>query len=86
MSPISGGGADSLKMEPRADGVKLKRELGLFSGIGLIVGTMIGSGIFVTPGGVLERSGSVAMSLLVWFGCGMLSTMGKKELSSHLTV
>ena len=56
--------------------VKLKRTVGLFSGISLIVGTMIGSGIFVSPTGLLERTGSVAMSLLVWTACGIVSMFG----------
>ena len=60
-----------------SDKVKLRRQVGLFSGIALIVGTMIGSGIFISPGGVLLRSGSVAMSLLVWIMCGVLSCMSK---------
>lgn len=54
----------------------LKRQVGLFSAIFLIVGTMIGSGIFISPKGVLLRSGSVAASLLVWTGCGFVSLMG----------
>jgi len=56
--------------------VNLKRTVGLFSGISLIVGTMIGSGIFVSPTGLLDRTGSVAMSLIVWTACGVVSMFG----------
>lgn len=54
----------------------LKRRVGLFSGIALIVGTMIGSGIFLSPKRVLERSGSVGLSLVVWSLSGVLSLLG----------
>jgi len=58
------------------DAVNLERRVGLLSGVALIVGTMIGSGIFVSPKGVLERTGSVALSLVIWAACGILSLMG----------
>lgn len=61
-------------MEPQS--VHLKRELGLGGGIAMIIGTMIGSGIFVSPGGVLERSGSVGASIVIWFICGVCATLG----------
>lgn len=56
--------------------VGLKRRVGLISGTALIVGTMIGSGIFVSPKGVLERTGSIGLSLIVWVGSGLISLLG----------
>ena len=56
--------------------VKLKKNVDLFSGIALIVGTMIGSGIFVSPTGLLERTGSITYSLIVWGLCGVVSMFG----------
>ncbi|XP_069159597.1 b(0,+)-type amino acid transporter 1 isoform X6 [Procambarus clarkii] len=58
------------------DAVNLERRVGLLSGVALIVGTMIGSGIFVSPKGLLERTGSVGLSLVVWAACGGLSLLG----------
>lgn len=37
---------------------------------------MIGSGIFVSPRYVLEKSGSVGMMITVWTLCGMIALMG----------
>jgi len=62
--------------EPEGTKLELKREVGLFSGISLIVGTMIGSGIFISPKGVMLYGGSVGTGLLIWFACGVLATSG----------
>ncbi|ESO87846.1 hypothetical protein LOTGIDRAFT_234854 [Lottia gigantea] len=56
--------------------VALKKRVGLVSGIALIVGTMIGSGIFISPKGVLDGTGSIGLSLIVWLGCGLISLFG----------
>jgi hypothetical protein len=61
------------------DTIHLKRRVGLVSGVALIVGTMIGSGIFVSPSGLLERTGSIGMSFIIWMSCGLLSLLGESK-------
>ncbi|XP_031565820.1 b(0,+)-type amino acid transporter 1-like isoform X1 [Actinia tenebrosa] len=56
--------------------VGLQRKVGVISGISLIVGTMIGSGIFASPRYVIEYSGSVGMTMIVWTLCGLLAMAG----------
>ncbi|XP_042221942.1 Y+L amino acid transporter 2-like [Homarus americanus] len=56
--------------------VNLKKVLGLWDGVGFIVGTMIGSGIFVSPKTVVQYTGSVGMSLVVWVATGFMSMVG----------
>ncbi|XP_055390544.1 b(0,+)-type amino acid transporter 1 isoform X1 [Condylostylus longicornis] len=58
------------------DPIHLQRRVGLFSGVALIVGTMIGSGIFVSPSGLLVRTQSVGVSFIIWLVCGLLSLLG----------
>ena len=50
--------------------------MGLVSGCNVIIGCIIGSGIFVSPGGVLECVGSVNLALVVWTLCGIFSMVG----------
>ena len=64
------------KEEGGGGGVKMERTVGLFGGISLIIGTMIGSGIFASAAAVSKFSGSVGMSLLVWAGSGVLAMLG----------
>ena len=55
--------------------------MGLLGSLSLIVGVMVGSGIFVSPGGVLDRSGSVATAILIWALSGFVACMGKGQSS-----
>ena len=55
----------------------LARTLGLRDLILLMVGSVIGSGIFLVPGAILRQvQGSIALALLVWLVGGLLSLMG----------
>lgn len=53
--------------------ITLKPKMTLLNGITVIVGSIIGSGIFVSPSGVLKNTGSVNVSLLVWTISGIFS-------------
>ncbi|KAF6736670.1 Cystine/glutamate transporter [Oryzias melastigma] len=67
---------DNLKEKKAEDAVCLRREIGLLPAVSFIIGTVVGSGIFIAPKGVLMNSGSVGLSLLVWALCGVLSLFG----------
>src|SRR2546429_8368946 len=55
----------------------LERTLGLRDLILLIIGTVIGSGIFIVPGAVLRQTnGNITLAMLVWLTGGVLSLLG----------
>jgi APA family basic amino acid/polyamine antiporter len=55
---------------------QLRRTLDLRDLVFIVVGTVIGSGIFLTPGGVVRSAGSGGVALVVWIVGGVLSLLG----------
>lgn len=63
-------------MAGKAHGVvRIERELGLIGGVSLVAGTMIGSGIFMSPQFVLANVGSPGASLLIWTLSGLVAML-----------
>ncbi|KAM7366362.1 hypothetical protein PAMP_015809 [Pampus punctatissimus] len=70
------GSAKDAAGEKDSGGVALKKEIGLVSACGIIVGNIIGSGIFVSPKGVMENASSVGVALVVWIVTGIITAIG----------
>lgn len=52
---------------------KVKKQYGLWTGIAMVVGIVIGSGVFLKAGGVLTLSGGdLKLSILAWFVGGVI--------------
>src|ERR1700722_3608738 len=56
--------------------VELRRDLGLWTAVALVIGTVIGSGIFLVPRTMVQRVGSPSMVFVVWIFGGLLSLCG----------
>ena len=55
---------------------ELKKDMSLVSIVALVVGAIIGSGIFFTPPAVLRNSGSFVVSTIVWSLGALLAVAG----------
>lgn len=75
--PMTHAGSDQPGSAPVPLPHGLRRVLGMWDLAFMIVGTVIGSGIFLVPGPILRNVGhSVPEALAVWLGGGVLSLFG----------
>src|SRR5438045_3069491 len=67
--------------------IELKRELGTWAAASIVVGTVIGSGIFLVPKTMILAVGTPSLVFIVWIVGGFLSLAGAlsyAELSAAL--
>jgi basic amino acid/polyamine antiporter, APA family len=64
-----------------ADASTLPRVLGLFSAVTVVVGSIIGSGIFLKTGNVATALGSFGPIIGVWIGVGLVTLCGSLALA-----
>src|SRR5476651_14787 len=60
-------------MEQQTPQQELKRELGLFDGTMLVIGSMIGSGIFIVSADITRQVGSAGWLIAVWLITGFMT-------------
>lgn len=69
--------------------VALERVLGFIPSVAFIVGIVIGTGIFVSPTGILRGvDGSIGWAFAIWISCGFIAMCGAlsyTELASSFT-
>src|ERR1700737_4887783 len=66
----------SERQPAQSDRHGLKRELGIWSAAAIVVGTVIGSAIFLVPNDMVKSVGSPMMVFAVWIFGGMLTLFG----------
>lgn len=54
---------------------ELKREMGLFSAVCVLVGCVVGSGIFTTPGKIAVTAGSIGPMIVGWLIAGISAVL-----------
>jgi len=58
------------------ENLQLERGIGKMAAIMLCFNGIVGSGIFVSPKGILEAAGTPGFSMIMWVICGVLATFG----------
>ena len=64
------------EQKPTDNRDKMKKNITVLRGISLVVGTVIGTGIFITPNSITRRVNAPATSILVWLAGGIMAAIG----------
>lgn len=67
--------------------IEMKKSVGFLQGLAIVVGMIIGSGIFLKPGIVLNDAGSPVMALIAWVLGGVVtlcSALSIAEIASNI--
>lgn len=73
--PAGGGGHAAADVGGRTH-TELRRSLGVWSAVAVLVGSTIGSGIFRVPSTVAEATGAVGAASLLWLLGGIIAVAG----------
>ena len=80
--PLESAQEDQDEMLPQEDAIvidsrdKMKKNITVLRGISLVVGTMIGTGIFITPNSITRRVNAPATSIMIWLAGGVMAAVG----------
>jgi len=55
---------------------KLQKSVGFLQGFTLVVGVLIGSGVFISPALVMRSTHDAGISFVLWFVCGLIALGG----------
>jgi APA family basic amino acid/polyamine antiporter len=67
---------DTVGVPPRTTQPALERALGVWGATSIVIGTVIGSGVFLVPSSMIRSVGSVRTLFVVWIISGILSLFG----------
>jgi APA family basic amino acid/polyamine antiporter len=83
----AGGSLESAGQSGETQAVELKQDLGLFSAVTIVAGSMIGSGIFIVSADIARQVGSAGMLLAIWLFTGLITVMAAfsyGKLAAHM--
>lgn len=52
------------------------KKIGFWGACSYMIGSIVDSGIFITPTLILKHAGSIELCLIVWVICGLLALLG----------